>query len=304
MLDALTLDQIRMFVAVVDAGSFRSGAARLSRVQSGVSNAIANFEATLGVRVFDRSGHRPVLTAQGAALLTNARDILLRVDAMRARAQGMGEGVELELSLSVDALFPIDTVGAALVRMRGSYPSVAIRLAVEPLGGPITSLLETRSDLAIIVGEDFRDPRITLTAISSLPLVAVVSTGHPLAVQGEEGVLELPDLADHVQVVLSDPTSASEGRDFGVLSPQTCRVDGQDTKQAMILSGLGWGRLPLWQVQRDLEEGRLVRLNTNGLGRKGQVQAEAYLASRLDKPLGPAARAFGDALRSVLSDQD
>lgn len=301
MLDALTLDQIRMFVAVVDAGSFRSAAARLSRVQSGVSNAIANFEATLGVTVFDRSGHRPVLTKQGVALLANARDILLRVDAMRARAHGMGEGVELEFSLVIDALFPIDTVGTALVQMHEAYPSVAIRLAVEPLGGPISSLLEARSHLAIIVGEDFRDPRITLTAISSVQLVAVASAAHPLATHRKHTELGLPDLADHVQVVLSDPTSLSEGRDFGVLSPQTCRVDGQDTKHAMILRGLGWGRLPLWQVQRDLDEGRLVRLNTEALGRKSQVQAEAYLASRLDKPLGPAARAFSEALRGVVS---
>ncbi|MEO9340925.1 LysR family transcriptional regulator [Mesorhizobium sp. SB112] len=304
MLDALTLDQIRMFVAVVDAGSFRSGAARLSRVQSGISSAIANFEANLGVTVFDRSGHRPVLTSQGAALLTNARDILLRVDTMRARAVGMGEGVELELSLVIDPLFPIDAIGTALIQMRHVYPSVTIRLAVEPLGGPISSLLQTRSHLAIIVGEDFRDPRVVMTAISSVKLVAVASTVHPLAIKGETKEIGLPDLADHIQVVLSDRTSLSEGRDFGVLSPQTCRVDGQDTKHAMIVSGLGWGRLPLWRVERDLDEGRLVRLNTQALGRKSQVKAEAYLASRLDNPPGPAGRAFGEALRNVVSHQD
>lgn len=106
MIDALTLDQMRSFVAVVDSGSFRAAAARLSRVQSGVSVAIANLETQLGVLLFDRSGHRPVLTAEGQALLANARDILLRVDAMRARARGMGEGVELELAISVDTLFP------------------------------------------------------------------------------------------------------------------------------------------------------------------------------------------------------
>ena len=88
-----------------------AGAARLSRVQSAVSHAIANMEAELGVALFDRSGHRPVLTAEGHALLANARDILLRVDAMRARARGLGEGIELELSLVVDTLFPIETVG-------------------------------------------------------------------------------------------------------------------------------------------------------------------------------------------------
>src|SRR5918998_5182964 len=155
MLDALTLDQMRTFVAIAETGSFRAAAAGLSRVQSAVSHAVANLEAALGVALFDRSGHRPVLTPEGEALLANARDILLRVDAMRARARGMGEGVELELSLVVDVLFPVATIGAALAEMRATYPSVAIRLAVEPLGGPLAALIERRSALAVTVGESF-----------------------------------------------------------------------------------------------------------------------------------------------------
>src|SRR5690606_14111300 len=111
MLDALTLDQMRTFVTVADAGRFRAAASKLYRVQSGVSVAIGNLEAQLGVLLFDRSGHRPVLTAEGKVLLGNARDVLLRVDAMRAKARGLGDGLELELPLAVDTLFPIQQVG-------------------------------------------------------------------------------------------------------------------------------------------------------------------------------------------------
>lgn len=299
MIDALTLDQLRAFVTVVDSGSFRSGAARLSRVQSAVSHAIANLEAELGLALFDRSGHRPVLTAEGKALLANARDILLRVDAMRARARGLGEGVELELSLVVDTLFPIAWVGAALNAMRQDYPSVAIRLAVEPLGGPLAALLGKRCTLAVTVGENFRDPRVALEALSSIEMVAVAGARHPLALQGGGTAVGVAELADHLQIVQVDPTTLSQGRDFGVLSPQTCRVSSQDTKHAMILAGLGWGRLPLWQIERDLAEGRLVRLRTKALGRHAQIIQEAYLAHRLDEPLGPAARAFGRALERM-----
>jgi len=111
MLDAMTLDQIRTFVTVADSGSFRSGAARLLRVQSAVSHAIANLEAELELQLFDRSGYRPVLTPEGEALLAHARDILLRADAMRARARALGAGVELELALVVDTV--PDRVGGA-----------------------------------------------------------------------------------------------------------------------------------------------------------------------------------------------
>jgi DNA-binding transcriptional LysR family regulator len=68
----------------------------------------------------------------------------------------------------------------------------------------------------------------------------------------------------------------------------------------MILVGLGWGRLPAWQVERDIREGRLVRLATNTLGRKGQLVSEAYVAHRLDEPLGPAAQVFRRALLQAL----
>ncbi|WP_104667778.1 LysR family transcriptional regulator [Ensifer adhaerens] len=299
MLDALTLDQMRTFVTVAESGSFRAGAARLSRVQSAVSHAIANMEAELGVALFDRSGHRPSLTAEGRALLANARDILLRVDAMRARARGLGEGIELELSLVVDTLFPIETVGLALKEMRGVYPDVSIRLAVLPLGGPLDGLVDRRFTLGITVGEDFRDAAIARRALSTVELVAVVAAHHPLGLRAGGEVLDNAELADHLQIVQSDPSQRTVGRDFGVLSPQTCRVSSQDTKHAMIRSGLGWGRLPSWQVKRDLAEGRLVRMPTAALGRNSQVSAEAYLIHRIDEPLGPAARVFGEALAQL-----
>lgn len=295
MIDALTLDQLRVFVTVVDSGSFRSGAARLTRVQSAISHAIANLEAELAVTLFDRSGHRPALTSEGKALLANARDILLRVDTLRARARGLGEGVELELALVVDTLFPIARVGEALKQMRQHYPSVAIRLSVEPLGGPLEALLTGRCDLAITTGENFRDPRVALQTVSSIDIVAVAAASHPLAARNDSEALAVGELADHLQIVLTDPTPLSSGRDFGVLSAQTSRVNSQDSKYAMILAGLGWGRLPLWLVERDIREGRLITLRTQDLGRRRST--DAYLAHRLDKPLGPAARTFGRALQ-------
>lgn len=175
MLDALTLDQMRALVAVADSGSFRAAATRLLRVQSAVSHAIANLENQLGVSLFDRSGHRPTLTPEGRALLEDARAILLKVDAMRARARGLGEGVELGLSIVVDTLFPIAIVGGALKALHGTYPTVGVRLSVAPLGAPLAALREGRCTLGITVGEDFRDPRIELEALSSLSFVAVAA---------------------------------------------------------------------------------------------------------------------------------
>lgn len=297
MLDALTLDQMRTFVAAAEGGSFRAAAARLSRVQSAVSHAIGNLEAQLGISLFDRSGHRPVLTPAGRSLLEDARAILLKVDCMRARARGLGEGVEIALSVVVDTLFPIATIGAALRDLHDVYPSVGLKLSVAPLGGPLAALREGRATLGITLGEDFRDPHIELEALSSVPFLAVAAATHSLAARGaDKKPISTGELADHLQIVLEDPTPLSEGRDYGVLSPGTWRVSGQDVKHALILAGLGWGRLPLWAVERDLAEGRLVRVAATALGRQGEAAMQAYLAHRTDEPLGPAARELRQAL--------
>ncbi|SOV27955.1 DNA-binding transcriptional activator AllS [Pseudomonas aeruginosa] len=195
--------------------------------------------------------------------------------------------------------FPLTVVAQAITVTNAEYPSTSFRLESLPLGGPIEALDNKRCTLAILVGEDFRNPRVALKAIGSIRLIAVVQADHPLAKLGEKMSLGLPDLACHQQIVLIDPTPLSEGRSFGVLSPYTCRVNTQDAKLALIRAGLGWGRLPAWQVQEDLDAGRLVRLGIADLGRNSEVVSEVYLAHRLDEPLGPVAHAFHRALMDL-----
>jgi DNA-binding transcriptional LysR family regulator len=304
MLDALTLDQMRVFVAVAETGSFRSAARRLSRAQSAISHAMGNIETELGTALFDRASHRPTLTPEGGALLADARAILLKVDAMRARAQGFRAGIERTLSFVVDTLFPLPIVGAALRDLREAYPSVSVRLSLETLGGPLAALRERRCALSVMAGEDLRDPRIELEHLCSFSFVSVVAADHPLANRASrKQAVKTIELADHLQIVQEDTTPLSEGRDFGVLSPGTWRVRGQDTKHGLILAGIGWGRLPLWQVERDLADGRLVRLPTAALGRRGESVINGYIARRTDEPLGPAASYLREALARHCSER-
>jgi DNA-binding transcriptional LysR family regulator len=75
MLDSLTLDQIRIFLAVADTGSFSKAAKQLNRAQSAVTYAIQKLEAQFGIPLFDRTAYRPALTEVGRALLPRARRI-------------------------------------------------------------------------------------------------------------------------------------------------------------------------------------------------------------------------------------
>ena len=91
MLDGVSLDQLRTFIAAADEGSFSAAGRRLGRAQSVVSQTMANLESQLGVRLFERSGRYPVLTAEGRTLLADARAVIADVDSMKAsrrRASG------------------------------------------------------------------------------------------------------------------------------------------------------------------------------------------------------------------------
>src|ERR1700754_4724076 len=100
MLDGVTLDQLRTFVAAVDEGSFSAAGRKLRRAQSVVSQTLANLEAQLGVQLFDRSTRYPKLTDAGRGLLLDARSVAENIDAFKARARALREGLEPELAVA------------------------------------------------------------------------------------------------------------------------------------------------------------------------------------------------------------
>lgn len=295
MLDGLTLDQMRVFVAVAETGSFRSAAKRLLRVQSAISHAIGNLESQLEVELFDRSGRRsPQLSLAGTALLADIRVALRKVDAVRARARGLSQGVELEIVLALDPQFPLPVVGQALHAMCEPYPTVAFRVLSTPLGASIDALLEGQCDLAIS-GIDLVHPAIESEALMTVRRAAVVASHHPLAAL-DASRIDATTLADHIQIVGEDPSARTSGRDFGVVSPSRWRVADNLTKHALIVAGIGWGSLPLWMIERDLRERTLMRLPVAAFAKGGETTVETYLSRRTDRPLGPAATEFRSAL--------
>src|SRR4029077_19801236 len=100
------------------------------------------------------------------------------------------------------------------------------------------------------------DPRLELEALSFVRRAAIAAATNPLAARARSGEpLTAAELADHVQIVVPDPSHLTGGRDFGVLSPGTWRVSDNATNHALILAGVGLGSLPLWLVECDLAEG-------------------------------------------------
>ena len=149
MIDSLTLDQMRVLVAVADAGSFSAAARKLGRVQSAISQAIQTLETTLGLSLFDRSGKTPQLTDAGKALVGDARGLIAGARAIRARAQSMAEDVEPELTLAVDSMLPIPLLMESLKALRVAFPLLPASVYTEALGGAEQRLRDGAARLAI-----------------------------------------------------------------------------------------------------------------------------------------------------------
>lgn len=118
--------------------------------------------------------------------------------------------------------------------------------------------------------------------------MTVVSPSHPLA--KNRGVVSVSAISKHVQLVLSDRTVLTAGRDFGVLSPLTWRLADLGAKHAFLKAGLGWGHMPLHMVQADLDGGLLVKIRVETVPRAPVMPMSAVF--RKDAPPGPAGRAF------------
>ena len=130
-----SLDQLRVFVTVVETGSFTAAGRRLSRATSAVSYTIANLEMQLGIALFDREGTRkPVLTKAGTAVLSKARAVSGGIDELRASVKGLLGGLEAEVTLVVDVMLPTSRLVDAVQAFEAEFPTVTLRLHVEALG--------------------------------------------------------------------------------------------------------------------------------------------------------------------------
>lgn len=280
-----TLDQLRVFVCVIDQGSFSKAARELHRTQSVVSYTIANLEAQLNVALFDRSKRKPTLTEAGKALLADARTVSMKVDAMRARAKTLAQGVEAEVSIAVDVMFPNCRLVEALQAFQLQFPTVGLRLRIEALGA-VMHLVSERVCQIGITGPmlDFTDAFQSQPA-GSITMIPVAAPTHPLALI--EGIIPTEVARDYTQLVLTDRSQLTAGQNFGVIAVRDWRLGDLGAKHMLLRNGLGWGSMPQEMIREDLDQGRLVHLK---LAHMISLEYTLHMINRVDEAPGLAGR--------------
>jgi len=286
-----SLDQLRIFTAVVDSGSFSAAAQQVAKSQPAVSYAITAIEAQLGLTLFERGKRRPVLTQAGLAILAYARRLCQLADELSANAASLTSGLEATLRLAVDTFFPNDHLCAALNKLAQTFPAVSIDLRVRSRELVLEQVTEGQASLGISAIDVAWPAGIAARDFGRVEIFAVTSPKHPLA--QHSGAIPTAVLRDSLQITNRAAGLGDEARDISVNSSRLWRVSGLLAQVELLRLGLGWGYLPSHVADPEIAAGTLVALTPASRQRGVQPWSLIYRAA---KPPGPAARYLIDLL--------
>lgn len=149
------------------------------------------------------------------------------------------------------------------------------------------AVLDGRASFGIVGSLPTLPPGLVAERVANVDFAMVAASSHRLA--AHRGTIAREELARHVQLVLTDRSDLSEGREFGVMSQSTWRLADLFAKHAFLVSGLGWGGMPLHAVKADIEAGRLIELAIDDIPRGGLKLPMSAIFPE-DRPPGPAGR--------------
>lgn len=248
-----SLEQLHVLLTVVEEGSFAAAGRKLGRATSAISYAIDTIETQLGLTLFVRgTTKRPTLTPAGHAVVAEAKAVGRGMETLIGRVRGILGGLETEITLAVDVMMPIERVVDVLHGFEANFPTVTLRLKIEALGTISQLVHEGAADLGVGSLFHINPDGLRHYQIEGVELIPVAAPSHPILRS------QRADPRDHVQLVLTDRSQATAGRDFGVVSPKTWRLGDLGSKHALLLAGIGWGSMPEPMVRADLTAGRLA----------------------------------------------
>ena len=253
----LSLDMLQVVDAIDRKGSFAAAAAELHRVPSAITYSVRQLEEGLGISLFDRGGHRAVLTPAGRELLAEGRRLLRAAADLECRVQQVARGWEAELRIALDTIVGIDKMFGLVEEFYREKTGTRIRFLHEVLGGTWDALASGRADLAIGAPGDAPAGRnYAVRALGRVQLVFVAAPFHPICSAPQP--LADEEIRAHRAVSVADTSRLLPPRTVGLLSGQdTLTVPSMEAKAAAHVAGLGVGFLPRWIAEREALAGRL-----------------------------------------------
>ena len=291
----LTLEALQVLDAIDRKGSFAAAAEDLHRVPSAVTYSVRQLEEGLGIGIFDRRGHRAVLTSAGRELLAEGRRLLQAASDLECRVQQVAKGWESELRIAVDTLIGVEKLLRIAAEFYEQASGTRLRLLHEVLGGTWDALASGRADLAVgAPGAPPAGRSYETRKLGPVQMVFVAAPFHSICKQARPLTDEI--IQHHRAVSIADTSRLLPPRTVGLLTGQdTLSVPSLEAKAAALVAGLGVGFLPRWIAEREALGGRLAILDAAVPGpsadalvawRPGQEgNALKWFVKRLEDPL-------------------
>ncbi|RZL90060.1 MAG: LysR family transcriptional regulator [Variovorax sp.] len=281
-------DNVQVFLAVIDHGSFSAAARALGRVPSAVSMAIAHLEAELDLQLFDRSGREPQPTAAARSLEPQARLLAAQLQQLQVQALALTQGLENRLTLAIAPELLAAPWSAHLATLAQEHPLLEVELLAAPQADALAMLHSGRAQLALVFERPSLDGREGFQEVGSDTLVAVMAPDHPvLAAAG--GRLREDHLRSTRQIVVAGRDLATSDPRF-VYGRHVWRTDNALAALSLITAGLGWGWLPRNFTKPHVAAGALVEIPFENLSNGLDLWVDVVWSR--ERPLGLGAQRF------------
>jgi DNA-binding transcriptional LysR family regulator len=176
----MTLEQLRIFIAVAEKQHVTRAAAELNLTQSATSAAIAALEARYDVKLFDRVGRGIALTAIGREFLKEAREVMARAKSAAQVLHDLSGLKHGSMAIAASQTIGNYWLPARLDKFREAYPGLSIELAIANTE-KVAQLVRTgEASLGFVEGE-IADPVLVSEAFAGDSLIVVVGRNHPWA---------------------------------------------------------------------------------------------------------------------------
>jgi DNA-binding transcriptional LysR family regulator len=284
--------ELSLFVRVVEQGGFSAVARQLSLTPSAVSKQIARLESRLGVRLFNRTTRRLVLTEAGQTFYDHCVHIVADIEAAEESVRTLSGAVRGTLRLSGTVAFSKTQILPRLASFLTQYPDLSVEFE---LTDRRVDLIEEGLDAAVRFSEQVEVSSLVARRIADNRRVICAAPGY-LETNGTPRTPE--DLLSHNCLTLTTVSRfnewifKTEGREQTIRVGGNFKTNSADSLHRAVLSGIGLARLSTWLVGDDLDSGRLVRVFPQYVSEEAAI----YLLYPHRRQLPPKVRAFQNFL--------
>jgi len=176
---AFTSETVKVFLEVLDSGSFSAAARRLKRVPSAISMSISQLEAELDMQLFDRSAREAIPTAAARALEPKARQAQQQLRELQTQALQLHQGLEKRLTLAIAPELLSAAWNGPLATLAQEFPALEVEVRSEPQADALRLLHEGAVQIALVFERPNLDERERFQEFGSELLVAVAAPNYP-----------------------------------------------------------------------------------------------------------------------------